>query len=216
MPKAIVWDDPWAVQPDPEPADEHPATTAPDRHPSIPLRRPCWWRRCRRRRLTETRARRSRTTPVRSTRRAVASAGAVVAGAAARPAGVRGDLVRLGRARRADRVRVVHPLPGIGDGFTINTAITLPIGVETYAAYALRVWLSGPRARAGAPVREVVRDRLADLRRGRAGRLPPAGRRRRHRRAVADHHRRRLPARRRARHGRRAGPPAHSTDEESH
>ena len=25
---------------------------------------------------------------------------------------------------------------------TINTAITLPIGVETYAAYALAVWLS--------------------------------------------------------------------------
>ncbi|MEV8377834.1 ABC transporter permease [Kribbella sp. NPDC056861] len=37
---------------------------------------------------------------------------------------------------------VVHPLPGIADGFTINTAITLPIGVETYAAFALRVWLS--------------------------------------------------------------------------
>jgi hypothetical protein len=36
----------------------------------------------------------------------------------------------------------VHPLPGIADGFTINTAITLPIGVEAYAAYALRVWLS--------------------------------------------------------------------------
>ncbi|WP_433008385.1 ABC transporter permease [Kribbella sp. CA-294648] len=38
---------------------------------------------------------------------------------------------------------VVAPLPGIADGFTINTAITLPIGVETYAAFALRVWLSG-------------------------------------------------------------------------
>jgi hypothetical protein len=37
---------------------------------------------------------------------------------------------------------VVHPLPGIADGFTINSAITLPIGVETYAAFALRVWLS--------------------------------------------------------------------------
>jgi cytochrome bd-type quinol oxidase subunit 2 len=38
---------------------------------------------------------------------------------------------------------VVHPLPGIADGFTINSAITLPIGVETYAAFALQVWLSG-------------------------------------------------------------------------
>lgn len=38
---------------------------------------------------------------------------------------------------------VVHPLPGIADGFTINSAITLPIGVEAYAAYALRAWLAG-------------------------------------------------------------------------
>jgi cytochrome bd-type quinol oxidase subunit 2 len=37
----------------------------------------------------------------------------------------------------------VHPLPGIADDISLNTAITLPIGVETYAAYALRVWLSG-------------------------------------------------------------------------
>ncbi|WP_222932733.1 hypothetical protein [Nocardia yunnanensis] len=38
---------------------------------------------------------------------------------------------------------VVHPLPGIADDFTINSAITLPIGVEAYASYALYVWLSG-------------------------------------------------------------------------
>lgn len=38
---------------------------------------------------------------------------------------------------------VVHPLPGIADGVSLNTAITLPIGLEAYAAYALRVWLSG-------------------------------------------------------------------------
>ncbi|MEU7868295.1 ABC transporter permease [Dactylosporangium sp. NPDC049140] len=38
---------------------------------------------------------------------------------------------------------VVHPLPGIVDQFRLNSAITLPIGVETYAAYALWVWLSG-------------------------------------------------------------------------
>ncbi|MFI7429799.1 ABC transporter permease [Micromonospora sp. NPDC049836] len=46
---------------------------------------------------------------------------------------------------------VVHPLPGIADGVSLNTAITLPIGVETYGAYALYVWLSGrvpDRARA--------------------------------------------------------------------
>ena len=37
---------------------------------------------------------------------------------------------------------VVRLLPGISD-FEINTAITLPIGVEAYASYALYVWLSG-------------------------------------------------------------------------
>jgi hypothetical protein len=40
---------------------------------------------------------------------------------------------------------MVHPLPGIADGFQINTAITLPVGVEAYGAYALRAWLTpGP------------------------------------------------------------------------
>lgn len=34
---------------------------------------------------------------------------------------------------------VVHPLPGIWDDLTLNTAITLPIGVEAYAMYALSV-----------------------------------------------------------------------------
>lgn len=38
---------------------------------------------------------------------------------------------------------VVHPLPGILDHVSLNTAITLPIGLETYAAYALKVWVSG-------------------------------------------------------------------------
>ena len=37
---------------------------------------------------------------------------------------------------------VVHPLPGIADGFTLNTAVTLPVGVEAYGAYALRAWLT--------------------------------------------------------------------------
>lgn len=40
---------------------------------------------------------------------------------------------------------LVHPLPGLpgwaGD-LQINTAIVLPIGIEAYGAYALRVWLS--------------------------------------------------------------------------
>lgn len=36
----------------------------------------------------------------------------------------------------------VQLFPGIST-FTLNTAITLPIGMETYAAFALGVWLSG-------------------------------------------------------------------------
>ncbi|ACU34149.1 hypothetical protein [Actinosynnema mirum] len=36
----------------------------------------------------------------------------------------------------------ITPLPGIADGWTIDSAITLPLGVEAYAAFALRVWLS--------------------------------------------------------------------------
>ncbi len=38
---------------------------------------------------------------------------------------------------------IVRPLPGIADEFTLNSAITLPIGVEAYSAYALGTWLSG-------------------------------------------------------------------------
>lgn len=45
----------------------------------------------------------------------------------------------------------VNLLPGFGRGFTLNTAITLPVGVEAYGAYALGAWLTGnapDRARA--------------------------------------------------------------------
>ena len=39
----------------------------------------------------------------------------------------------------------IHPLPGIWDSLHLNTAGTLPIGVEAYAAYALHAWLAtGP------------------------------------------------------------------------
>jgi hypothetical protein len=37
---------------------------------------------------------------------------------------------------------VIHPLPGIVDAFHLNTAITLPVGVEAYGAYALGAWLT--------------------------------------------------------------------------
>lgn len=35
---------------------------------------------------------------------------------------------------------VIHPLPGIWDNLRLNTAITLPVGVEAYGGYALGVW----------------------------------------------------------------------------
>lgn len=43
----------------------------------------------------------------------------------------------------------VQLLPGIADEFVINSAITLPLGVEAYAFYALWVWLAP--AAAGVP-----------------------------------------------------------------
>jgi hypothetical protein len=37
---------------------------------------------------------------------------------------------------------VIHPLPGIWDSFTLNSAITLPVGAEVYGAYSVGAWLS--------------------------------------------------------------------------
>jgi hypothetical protein len=37
----------------------------------------------------------------------------------------------------------VHPLPGIWSSLHIDSAVTLPVGVEAYAAYALHAWLAG-------------------------------------------------------------------------
>ena len=37
----------------------------------------------------------------------------------------------------------VSPLPGIWPALHLDTTVTLPVGVEAYAAYALRAWLSG-------------------------------------------------------------------------
>ncbi len=36
----------------------------------------------------------------------------------------------------------IRPLPGIWDSLHIDTAVTLPVGVEAYAAFALRAWLT--------------------------------------------------------------------------
>jgi hypothetical protein len=49
---------------------------------------------------------------------------------------------------------LVHPLPGIVSGLRLDTAITLPVGVEAYGAYALGAWLGLP---AGHPARKFAR-----------------------------------------------------------
>jgi hypothetical protein len=41
---------------------------------------------------------------------------------------------------------LVSPLPGIWPSLHLDTAITLPVGVEAYAAYALRAWLAREQA----------------------------------------------------------------------
>jgi hypothetical protein len=40
----------------------------------------------------------------------------------------------------------IRLLPGIADQVVINSTITLPIGVEAYAAYAIWAWLAPPSA----------------------------------------------------------------------
>jgi hypothetical protein len=41
---------------------------------------------------------------------------------------------------------LVSPLPGIWPSLHLDTSITLPVGVEAYAAYALRAWLAGEQS----------------------------------------------------------------------
>src|SRR5689334_15667447 len=41
---------------------------------------------------------------------------------------------------------MVSPLPGIWPSLHLDISITLPVGVEAYAAYALRAWLAGEHA----------------------------------------------------------------------
>ena len=50
----------------------------------------------------------------------------------------------------------IQLLPGINDTFVLNTAITLPLGVEAYAAFALRAWLS-PRLGTSTTARRFAR-----------------------------------------------------------
>lgn len=53
-----------------------------------------------------------------------------------------GGWVRLGELTGFGPINL---LPGLGSGFTFNTALVLPLSVEFYSAYALRVLLASDR-----------------------------------------------------------------------
>jgi hypothetical protein len=65
----------------------------------------------------------------------------------------------------------VHPLPELWASFHLNTAITLPVGVEAYAAYALRAWLSTSSAVPARTRRFARRSAIASLLLGMAGQV---------------------------------------------
>ena len=104
----------------------------------------------------------------------------------------------------------VRPLPGIWGALHLNTAVTLPVGVEAYAAYALRAWLSTSNRVSARTRRFARRSAMGSLLLGMAGasRLPPAHPIRGHPRAVGHHHRSLLPTGPGLGHGRRACPPS--------
>ena len=65
----------------------------------------------------------------------------------------------------------VHPLPGIWDSLHIDSAVTLPIGVEAYAAYALRACLSTSHSVSRAARRFAGWSAVASLLLGMAGQI---------------------------------------------
>ena len=65
----------------------------------------------------------------------------------------------------------VHPLPGIWDSLHLDTAVTLPVGVEAYAAYALRAWLSPSTALSPTTRRFARRSAISSLVLGMAGQV---------------------------------------------
>jgi hypothetical protein len=64
---------------------------------------------------------------------------------------------------------LIHPLPGIWDSAHLNTAITLPIGIESYGAYALGAWMSPDAPRSARAFAR--RSALAALTLGMAGQV---------------------------------------------
>jgi hypothetical protein len=65
----------------------------------------------------------------------------------------------------------IHPLPGIWESLHVDTAVTLPIGVEAYAAFALRVWLTANPVVSDRTRRFARRSAIAALVLGMAGQV---------------------------------------------
>ncbi|MCE7009335.1 ABC transporter permease [Kibdelosporangium philippinense] len=78
-----------------------------------------------------------------------------------------GGWVGLGRMTGFGPIQL---LPGIWDELVVNSAITLPIGVEAYAAFAMSVWLSG-RTRSARTRRFAMWSALGSLALGMAGQV---------------------------------------------
>ena len=105
---------------------------------------------------------------------------------------------------------LVSPLPGIWPSLHLDTAITLPVGVEAYAAYALRAWLAREQAISDRTRRFAKWSAIFSFALGMAGQvayhlMAQAGMARA---PWADHHRGLLPAGPGPGHGDRAGPHA--------
>jgi hypothetical protein len=65
----------------------------------------------------------------------------------------------------------VRPLPGIWDSLHLDSAITLPVGVEAYAAYALHAWLSAAASLTGRTRRFAKWSAIGSLLLGMAGQV---------------------------------------------
>lgn len=79
-----------------------------------------------------------------------------------------GGWVGLGELTGFGPIRL---LPGIADQVVVNSAITLPIGVEAYAAFALRAWLAPAGAVSDAARRFARWSTVAALALGAAGQI---------------------------------------------
>ena len=66
---------------------------------------------------------------------------------------------------------LISPLPGIWPSLRLDTAITLPVGVEAYAAYALRAWLARDRSISDRTRRFAKRSAICSFALGMAGQV---------------------------------------------